>query len=119
MRIDPSIIRSGPNFDGTIGTTSTEGNPEMMPSIASAAQKAIEAEMPGATLKKIELTSSVEYQDDQGQGQSAHATSERALYNFFNHVYADLHVVTRSGKHEVLKGAFSIDQGSFMMGVEP
>ncbi len=119
MRIDPSAIRSGPNFDGTIGTTSTEGNPEIMPAIAHAAQQAVQAEMPGATLKKIELTSSVEYQNDQGQTQVAHATSERALYNFFNHIYADLHVETRSGNQEVLKGAFSVDQGRFMMGVEP
>ena len=119
MRIEPSAIRSGPNFDGTIGTTSTEGNPEIMPAIANAAKQAIEAEMPGATLKKIELTSSVEFQDDQGQTQVAHATSERALYNFFNHIYADLHVETRSGQQEVLKGAFSMDQGRFMMGVEP
>jgi hypothetical protein len=119
MRIDPSTIRTGPNFDGTIGTTSTQSNPEMMPSIANAVQKALEAEMPGACLKKIELTSSVEYQDDQGNSQVAHPTSERALHNFFNHIYADLHVETRSGKQEILKGAFSMDQGNFMMGLEP
>ena len=118
MRIDPSAIRSGPHFDGTIGTTSTESNPEIMPAIAHAAQQAIEAEAPGATLKKINLTSAVEFTDAQGQTQVAHATSERALYNHFNHIYAELHVETRSGNKEILNGAFSLDQGRFILGAE-
>ena len=119
MRIDPSTIRTNPNFDGTISTTSTQPNPELMPAIAEAAQKAVESERPGASIKKIELTSSVEFQNESGNAEMAHPTSERALYNFFNHIYADLHIETRSGQKEVLKGAFSMDQGRFMMGVEP
>ena len=119
MRIDPPKIRTNPDFDGTIGTTSTQPNPELMPAIAEAAQKAVANEIPGATIKQIELTSSVEFQNEQGATEMAHPTSERALYNFFNHIYADLHVETRSGQKEVLKGAFSMDQGRFMMGVEP
>lgn len=121
MHIDPSIIRTNPNSDGsgTIGQTSTEPNPELMPAIATSAQKALESEMPGATIKKINLTSSVEFQNESGKTDMAHPTSERALYNFFNHVYADLHVETRSGQTEIVKGAFSMDQGRFMVGVEP
>ena len=118
MRIDPSAIRTNPDFDGTIGTTSTQPNPELMPAIADAAQKAVEAERPGATIKQIELTSSIEFQNDCGKMEKAHPTSERALYNYFNHIYAELHVETRSGQKEVLKGAFSLDQGRFMMGLE-
>ena len=119
MRIDPSTIRTNPDFDGTISTTSTQPNPELMPAIAESAQKAVEAEMPGATIKQIELTSTVEFKNESGDAEMAHPTSERALYNFFNHIYAELHVETRSGQKEVLKGAFSLDQGRFMMGVEP
>ena len=73
----PINIRTSPNFDGTMGTTSTEANPEVGQAIKTQAAQALQNAAPSASNFQIKFESDLEGVDP---------TSERAIYNHYGFV---------------------------------
>ena len=99
------IIRTSPNFDGTIGTTSTEPNPELGYMIKTAVAKELLNAAPSATNIKVELVTDLE---------GVHPTSERSIYNHFGFVQVEASATTRAGNTITLDANFDTNMGKLM-----
>ena len=101
-----SIIRTSPNFDGTIGTTSTEPNPELGYMIKTAAAKELLKAAPSAKDIQVQLHTDLD---------GVHPTSERSIYNHFGFVQVEASATTCAGNTITLKGNFDTNMGKLMM----
>jgi len=102
----PVRIRTNPNFDGTMGTTSTEANPEVETAIKVAVEKALEAKVAGATDIQVVLTSTLADVDP---------TSERAIYNHYGFVAVTATGRTSAGEAITLNGEYYVSSGELSM----
>ena len=99
------IIRSSPNFDGTIGTTSTEPNPELGKVIKQSAAKALLKEVPSVSNLQVKLASDLEGVDP---------TSERSIYNHYGFVNVVATGTTCAGNKVELEGQYDTNQMKLM-----
>lgn len=99
------IIRSSPDFNGTIGTTSTAPNPEVGLVIKTAAVKALRQAAPSVTNIRVKLVSDLEGVDP---------TSERAIYNHFGFVNVVAQGTTCAGNTIKLNGEYDTNQWKLM-----
>ncbi|SVE07344.1 uncharacterized protein METZ01_LOCUS460198 [marine metagenome] len=102
----PIAIRTSPNFDGTMGTTSTEPNPELGVAIKSQAVKALLAAAPSASNIQISLSNDLD---------GVHPTSERSIYNHYGFVAVTATATTCAGNTVTLNGQFNANQGELQM----
>ena len=102
----PIAIRTSPNFDGTMGTTSTEANPELGQAIKSQAVQALQKAAPSASNFQVKLSTDLEGVDP---------TSERAIYNRYGFVQVTAQATTCAGNTISLSGEFNVNQGELQM----
>ena len=101
-----AVIRTSPNFDGTIGTTSTEPNPELGYMIKTAVAKEFTKAAPSAKNMQVKLLTDL---DD------VHPTSERSIYNHYGFVQVEASATTCAGNTITLKGNYDTNMGKLMM----
>ena len=99
------IIRTSPNFDGTIGTTSTEPNPELGFMIKTAVAKELLKSAPSAKDIQIKLLTDLD---------GVHPTSERSIYNHYGFVQVEASATTCAGNTINLEGNFDTNAGKLM-----
>ena len=99
------IIRTSPNFNGTMGTTSTEPNPEVGQVIKMAAAKELLKAAPSASNIQVKLITDLEGVDP---------TSERAIYNHFGFVEVEATATTCAGNTIKLHGEYDTNQWKLM-----
>jgi len=102
----PVRIRTNPSFNGTMGTTSTEANPEVETAIKVAVEKALEAKIAGTIDIQVVLTSTLADVDP---------TSERAIYNHYGFVAVTATGKTSDGAGISLNGEYYVSSGELSM----
>ena len=94
-----------PTFDGTMSSTSTEGNPELGRKLQCAIAEAFRKDHPSVSTVAIKLISTTD---------GAPATSDRNVYNHFGFVDFNATGITRSGAKVAFSGSISVDSGDIM-----
>ena len=97
-QISSNRLFKSPSFDGTMGTTKTTANPWLATKIKTLVKQRFIDEVPSISDIKVTLISSVE---------GAAATSERSIYNRFNHIEFEATGKNRACKKVTLKGDYN------------
>jgi len=100
-----SIIRTSPDFDGTIGTTSTEPNPELGFVIKTAVANELLKAAPSAKDIQVKLLTDLD---------GVHPTSERSIYNHFGFVQIEASATTCAGNTIKLDANFDTNTNKLM-----